>query len=123
MTFSKLSLATAFICATLFILLLFIPEFIYWIFSIHDDETARLMSRRASMLFLGIAIITFTGRNSAHSDLRQSVVLGIAVTMTGLATLGLFEFIRGYAGAGILLAASTELFFSFAYLHIWKSNR
>jgi len=40
--------------------------------------------------------------------------------MLGFAILGIFEFLRGFAGAGIFLAVSAELFFSVCYFSVWR---
>lgn len=122
-SFRNVSLAATVLTGVLFVILLLAPDLIFWIFSIEGNEAARLLSRRAAMLFLGLAIITYSGRNAQHSVLRQAICLGMAVCMFGLAMTGIFEFARGFAGVGIMLAFAAEVGFGIAFIRIWLSNR
>ena len=74
------------------------------------------MSRRASILFLGLAAITFLARDEPDSAARRAIATSIFITMTGLAFLGLIELMRGTAGLGILLAILAEAVFASLYL-------
>lgn len=120
--FKYVSVAAACLYITLFLSLLLVPDFIFWIFDIDGDESARFISRRAAMLFFGFAVISWLGREASHSSMRQAVILGMAATMATMALTGLYEFARGYAGAGILLAVMAELAFAVAYGSLWKTH-
>ncbi len=122
-TYKNVSIAATGLTFILFIILLFFPNLIFFIFNIEGAEAALLLSRRAAMLFLGLAVISFLGRDSAHSSLRQVVCLGMMAVMFGLALTGIFEFVRGYASFGILLAVVAEISFGAAYAVIWQKNR
>jgi hypothetical protein len=121
--FKKLSTITAFITFVLFLVLLLLPEIIFILFQIPENSSAFFISRRAAMLFLGIAVFSWLGRNSLHSELRQAICIGLSISMLALAGLGLFELIRGFSGIGIGLAIITELFLGVAYLNIWLGNK
>ena len=121
--FKPLSIFTAVLALTLFLSLLFLPEPIFFIFQIPEADSAFFIARRAAMLFLGIAVLCWLGRGAPNSPLRQSVCMGLAVAMLGLACLGAFEYLRGFAGAGIGLAVITEAIIGAAYLKIWFANR
>jgi len=54
--FKKLSTITAFITFVLFLVLLLLPEIIFILFQIPENSSAFFISRRAAMLFLGIAV-------------------------------------------------------------------
>lgn len=110
------------LCLVLSVNLLLAPNFIYWIFGIVGNENADLMSRRASMLFLGLAFITFQSRNAAASELRKILCMGLGIMMAGLAAMGIFEYMRGAVGLGIWLAILTEITFSVGYFSLYKSN-
>jgi hypothetical protein len=43
--------------------------------------------------------------------------------MGGLALMGTIEFICGFAGGGIIVAAAGELFLAVSYCYIWLSDR
>ncbi|PHR61073.1 MAG: hypothetical protein COA43_05380 [Robiginitomaculum sp.] len=120
--FNILSTATTVLALSLSLLLAFTPQFIFWLFSLTGNEAAYFISRRAAIMFLGIAVLAWLGRKSAPSSLRQAVCLGMGVMMIGLALLGLGEFARGYTKAGILLAVTTEFMFGFAYVYLWKKH-
>ena len=118
--FKIVSIACACLTSILFLSLLFVPDLIFWIFAVETTEAARFIARRASILFLGTAIISYMGRNAPDSTLRQGLVLGMFVLWGAMAVLGVFEFARAYAGPGILLAVAAETAFAFAYWSIWK---
>lgn len=121
--FKRLSTIMAIIAFVLFACLLLMPESIFYLFQIPENESAFFISRRAAMLYLGIGVLSWLGRNAVNSLTRQSVCMGLAVAMLGMATLGAFEFIRGFAGVGIGLAVATELLLGIAYLKVWLANR
>jgi hypothetical protein len=122
MNFRTLNYITFGLSVVLSILLLFFPEVIFVIFGVRGNESAYFISRRAAMFFLGYAAIAFFSRNSQPSECRQSIALGIALSMMGFAVLGLFEFFRGFAGAGIFLPIIVELFLSISYFSVWLSD-
>lgn len=113
------SMSTAFIAMTLCIVLLLYPEIIFRLFNIQEESSEFFIARRAAMLFLGISVFSWVGRNAVHSESRQAICLGLAVTMFTLALLGTVEYIRGYAGIGIFLAVVTEFILSALYFKIW----
>jgi hypothetical protein len=75
------------------------------------------------MLFLGIAVFSWIGRNAVHSESRQAICIGLSISMLALAMLGVFEFVRGFPGAGIFVAIITEVTLGVAYLKIWVRNK
>lgn len=123
LNFKKLSFVTASIAMILFVLLLLLPGLIFDLFGISGSDSAEFMARRASMLFLGISVICWMGRRSNHSTSRQATCMGLGIAMLALAVLGLVELLRGFVGAGILLAVTTELILSAAYFNIWFIHR
>ena len=80
------------------------------------------MARRAAMLFLGVAVVTFLSRETPPSQLRANLCLGLAIMMAGLTAVGVFEFIRGAVGLGIWLAIVTEISFALAYFKLSKQE-
>jgi hypothetical protein len=99
------------------------PVLIFKLFQVQGNESAFFISRRAAMLFLGIASFLWLGRNATHSELRQAICVGLSLSMFALAILGVFEFVRGFVGMGIFVAVLTETVIGFAYYRIWKNNR
>jgi hypothetical protein len=118
MSFKTVSLAASALCCTLFLCLLLTPGLIYWLFGVESHATADLLAKRAAMLFLGLAVLSFLGRNAPHSSLRQAVSVAMATTMAGLILAGIYEFFMGTAGIGIWLAICGEALFLCLYLHV-----
>jgi len=121
--FRKISTVTAIICFTLFLVLLFVPEIIFSLFQIQENESAFIISRRTAMLFLGIAVFSWFGRNALPSESRQAICIGLSISMFALAILGIFEFSRNLVGMGIGLAVVTEFILGLAYFIIWIRNK
>ena len=118
--FSQLGLLCGSVLAALSLTLLFVPGVIHWLFQIDSATSTNVMSRRAAMLFAGLAVIVLGTRHAEPHPLRQSISLGIAVTMSGLICVGLFDWLRGAVGVGIWLAIVTEIIFASAYFRFWR---
>lgn len=121
--FSTLSILASIISFLLFLTLFLVPQLIFMLFEIEGNASAYFLSRRAAMLFLGYAIMTFVARNAEHSIARQAISLGFGSAMLSLMILGVFELVRGFVGFGILFAMGAELLLATAYFSIWFSNR
>jgi hypothetical protein len=118
--YARLGLLAGGVMAALSVTLLLVPGLIHWLFQIDSSTGTDVMSGRAAMLFAGLAVITLQTRNAPAGPQRQSISLGIAVTMGGLACVGLYDFLRGAVGLGIWLAILAELFFVTAYMRFWR---
>ncbi len=123
LTFKTLNIITFGISTTLGIFLLFIPDPVFLLFGVNGNESAYFIARRASMFFLGYAVISYCSKNVQPSISRQAISLGFAISMLGFSILGGIEFIRGIAGIGVFLPISAELFLSISYFSVWLSDR
>ena len=112
---------TALISITLCVVLMLAPEVIFSLFNIQEHDSAFFLGRRAAMLFLGISVFSWVGRNAVNSESRQAICLGLAISMLTLALLGTVEYLRGYAGIGIFLAVVTETILAVLYFKVWLS--
>jgi hypothetical protein len=121
--YRNLSTVTAGLSLVLFVCLLFVPGVIFLLFGMPGAESAEIMSRRASMLFLGFALICWLARNVEDSVARQAISAGLAVAMLGLAGTGLFELGRGAVGPGVLLAVAAEVAIGSVYARVWLVSR
>lgn len=122
MSYKVVSIAASALYSALFLCLLVAPDLIYWLFGIERHTTADLFAKRAAMLFLGLAVLTFLGRNAPHSSLRQAVSVAMATTMAGLMLTGMYEFFFGSAGIGIWSAIGGEALFLGLYLQVTLKN-
>jgi len=123
LNYKTTSTYTALIAFTLFSILILFPEMLFWLFGIEQSNSALFVGRRMAMLFLGLATLLWVGRNAAHSESRQAISLSIAVSMCGLAGLGVFELLQGHAGPGILLAIFTEFVIAGLYFKLWLEHQ
>ena len=121
--FKMVSIITAVIAFTLCGVLILTPEVLFMLFNIDENSSAFFIGRRSAMLFLGISVLTWVGRNAEHSDSRQAVCLSLSVSMFALSFLGVAEYLRGYTGIGILLAVMTEVVLALLYFKIWFSYK
>ena len=123
MTFRSINQAASLLCAILSVVLIFLPELIYFLFNITGDAVGNFLAKRAGMLFLGLATLLYFSRNIEASSARSAISLGLVVAMGGLALLGAYEYFRGYAGIGIWLAIITETTFAIGYALVLLSDR
>ena len=119
MTYRMLSTGVALICITLCLTLMFAPTIIYWLFGLDGNALGDFMTKRAGVLFLGLAILCFASRNTTSPEVIQLVSLSLGVAMLVMALLGVFELARGNAGLGILLAVVAELIIAALF---WKTH-
>ena len=122
-TLKTLNSISATVCIILSIVVMFFPELIFMLFQIDGNEAAYFVGRRASILFLGLAILLWLVRNSNHSSSIQAICAGMSILWGGLAILGSIEFLRGYAGIGIVPPIIIELLLGISYFRLWNSNR
>lgn len=121
--FSTISILSASVSFVLFVLLLVFPQPIYSLFNVEGNASAYFFTRRAALLFLGLAIIAFLSRNALHSTSRQAICLGIGMTMLTLCLLGAIEYFRGFVGVGIFAAMAGELVIAIGYLYTYFTHR
>lgn len=121
-TYKQVSIFASVLCLTLFAVLMLCPAVIYWLFNVDGNATADFIGRRASILFFGLAMLTFLGRNDANTAARQTIATSLFIIMAGLACLGTIELLRGAVGSGILIAVLGEVLFASLYLPFVRKN-
>lgn len=82
-SFHQLCTLTAAIWAMLALTLLVWPAVIHWLFAIDSVASTDIMSRRAGVLFAGLATIVWMARTAPDSPLRRSICFGFSVAMGG----------------------------------------
>lgn len=120
MTFELLNRLAFAILIALCLTLLLAPGVVHWLFAIDSGAGADIMSRRAAMLFAGLATMALLAGGSTSLEVQHIVSAAFAVTMAGLLVLGLFEWLRGAVGVGIWLALIVEGFFAYHYFRYWQ---
>ena len=104
-----LSLTASAVMFSICVTLLLVPSVIHWLFQIDSTTGSDVMSRRAAMLFLGLAVIVYRTRDATDAAARRTVCTAIICTMGGLALVGFFDYMRGTVGIGIWLAIVVEV--------------
>jgi hypothetical protein len=100
---------TAMIFLALCLVLIFVPQLIYWLFGLAGNTVSDFLANRAAFLFLGLAVLCFAARNTQSAEVRRTVSLAVLASMGGMALLGMLELWRGHAGPGILVAIAAEV--------------
>ena len=86
---------------------------------IEESAGALILFRRLGVIYLGLALMFFLGRNAGPSDFRSAVCLVMGGTVAILASLGLFEFLAKRASAGIFRSVAGEAVLAAAFLWLW----
>ena len=121
-TFRNLNIFTSILSGLLFAILLFQPRIIFMLFEMSHGPSAAFIARRAAMLFLGLVVLAYSSRNSTELGAIRSISLCISTTMLSLAVLGSVEFIRGFAGVGIVPAIITETLLGVFYVRVFRKH-
>jgi hypothetical protein len=122
-TYTVLSWLTTCLYFALFVMLFFSPHKFLTDVGMPTSESTAFLARRASVLMLGFAVLTFQGRKVRNPLARRVIALSVCVNMAGFAYTGLFEYWRGFANKGILNAVTVEVILSVAWLLLWLSCR
>jgi hypothetical protein len=106
--FKIVSIATAVLFVYLFTQLFFISDSFVRGLGLEPSVASLVLSRRASIFMLGIAILLFASRNLPPSKTRQIICFSIGLTLFGLACMGSYEFVKGNVNSSIMIAITTE---------------
>ena len=108
MSFRLASSLVALVCLILFFALLIAPQLYTPTYGVAADAGAQFMTRRASPMFLGFAVIFWLSRGSDPSAARDAIIYGGAAAFVGVALTGVFAWTSGVASFAILIAAILE---------------
>jgi len=93
---------TAFLFAFLFLKLLLNSETFLIDLGLEPSESAKIITKRASIFMLGICVLMAGSIKLPHSKARQIICLSTAVSMFGLSILGSYELIKGTINSSII---------------------
>nr|WP_295885176.1 hypothetical protein [uncultured Devosia sp.] len=122
LSYRAASLVTAALFTVLFAVLMISPAVMFWLFGIEANAAAEFVGRRTAILFIGLAVVVFLGRDEPDSALRRAVATGVFTVVAGFAGLGLIELFRGAAGMGILVAVAGEAVLAVLYLPFCRTR-
>lgn len=109
MTFAQVCTITAGICVVIFAILLVGPAAYASMYGAAPDAGAAFMGRRASPVFLGLAVLCWALRNSADMQVRGAIAATMTVAFVGIALTGIWAAVEGTASNLILLAVVGEI--------------
>ncbi len=123
MSFRTLSMAAGLLFGVLCLTLIFLPQVVYWLFQLQGNDLGDFLAKRAAALFFGLTILCLYARNSVSIEAQHLVLLTVGAAMGAMALFGVYEFIRGAAGSGILMAIGIEITIAVTFLHRWFKTR
>jgi len=82
------------------------------------SASTAFLARRVSLVFAGLAVLTFATRDVAERAAVRGIAGGLATSFLTLAVLGSVELARGFASPMILGPVSVELAFGVVYVRI-----
>lgn len=118
MNFKTITFVTAIISFALGIGYLFFGSLIIGRWQIEPTDSVLLLGRRMGILYLGLSVILFLSRSLSISKARTTLCIGVTLTLSLLAILGIYEFLIGRASSGILASVAIESLLSTGYLII-----
>lgn len=118
MNFKTITFVTAIISFALGIGYLFFGSLIIGRWQIEPTNSVLLLGRRMGILYLGLSVILFLSRSLSISKARTTLCIGVTLTLSLLAILGIYEFLMGRASSGILASVAIESLLSTGYLII-----
>jgi len=106
----------------LFFQLLLTPESFLSGVGLTPSEAAVVITRRASIFMLGLAVLLIGSFRLKHSNGRQAICLSVGITMLGLACMSYYEFNKGTLSTAIIPAICIETAFGLSFLTLFFLN-
>jgi len=84
---------------------------------------ALIVCRRIGILYGGIALLFFLGRDAGPSEFRSAACLVTGGVIAALSGLGLFEFLSRRVRAGIFAAVVAEAVVAAGFVWVWIGGK
>jgi len=114
------------LCAAVFIIpffqLFLTPESFLSGVGLKPDGAAAIITRRASIFMLGLAVLLIGSFRLKPSNARQAICLSVGITMIGLACMSYYEYNRGAISSAIIPAICIESTFGLSFLALFFMN-
>jgi len=114
---------TAMIFTYLFLKLLLDSENFLNDLGLQSSEPALILTRRASMFMLGIAVLMLGSIKLPHSNARQIICLATGISMFGLSIMGSYELSKGTVNSSMWTAIIIETILWISFGIIFFTNR
>ncbi len=118
MTFQLACRITALVGVILFVILVAVPGSYTANYGVAADVGGSFMGRRASPLFLGLAVLLWGLSQNQDRDVQRVVCICMIITFAGVALTGISAFLGGIASSVVLLAAVGELLIAVAFWYV-----
>jgi len=123
LTFRRLAFFCAFLCFALALIWGVAAERLLAFWDIPHTEVSALMGRRIAALLLGVGVMFFSVRNCPPSPARAALVRGFMVGCLALGLLGMYDWLSGHAGPGILVSVFAELALGLGFISVGNGER
>jgi len=115
--------AGALVFGVLAILLFTVPRSFLDGLGLDLTSSTDVLCRRAAVLLLGLAVLSFSARNAAAAATRRVVAWTTLVTTGAMAVLGSVELARGATTAAILRPVAIETVVAVVFLMVLLKER
>ena len=122
MTFQIMAYITAVAACLLGFRFIFAGRGVLEEWGVEATAGALMLFRRLGVIYLGLALAFFLGRDAPPSDFRSAVCLLMAGAIAVLASLGLLDFLAKRASADIFRSIAGEAVLAVAFLWLWWAN-
>jgi len=123
MSFKSIAIITAIITLLLGVGYLFFGSLVIGRWQLQPTESVLLLGRRLGAFYLGLSVILFLARSAPVSVIRTALSAGAAVILLLLVVLGIYEFLAGHAGSGILASVVIESLLAIGYIIVLLNDR
>jgi len=113
--YKTLTIATSALFVYLFTMLFFGSDTFMTDIGLEPSMASLVLARRAAVLMLGFAVLTFGARNLVASRSRGVICLTVCITMLGLSCMGTYEYMNGNINSSIFTAIVIETFLWISY--------
>jgi len=114
------------LCTALFIVLFFqlllTPESFLSGVGLSPNESAAVITRRASIFMLGLAVLLIGSFRLKTSHARRGICLALGITMIGLACMSYYEYNKGILSSAIIPALFIETAFGLLFFTLFFMN-
>lgn len=123
MSFKATAILTALVTLVLGVGYILAGQVLVARWDIEPTEGVLLLGRRMGAIYLGLAVIFWLARSVTPSPARSALAAGAVMTCSGLALLGVYDWLAGHAASPILVSSALEGFLAIAFLRICAFDR
>jgi hypothetical protein len=123
MKFKTMAVITAIVGCLLGAAFLLIGKLMLLRWGIEATGDLLLLCRRIGILYLGISLMFFLARKAPLSVTRTAMSTGIAVALSLLALMGIYEFSAGHVKPGIFVSVLLEALIASGFIWVLLTEK